>query len=410
MSGNDQPNDQSPAMICDCEPNTVTFSPFQHLPYDIRHMIWVAAIRPDYPAVHHHSIQEQPPINGTHSSTSFMVFAHGPMDFAIFDAIVGNKKCRLISHSAFYWDWGMWFACKESYSIINERFQLRKWRKIGAELVGNTPISLPHSLPLAQGRFRHRIHQRESHRGLDFLKESWEKQNPQGDMSSHFRTSANRMAVTQPMRDLFIFHYDTRVNNPRWARSRREPERDLSIIFRQFQYSRNIHGLPTVTNFGLYCDGETWTRGFRSGQPNRRRISDTIFDGTPFGLLSEMFATCARHGVDAFHFWLIDRKFIPFPTVLTRELDQWYKGEGETRPAVFYDYEGTEYVELDLRSNTIADDHGIHPNGPGIIEFLHMNSRCWFGPGTRNLPLKIGVLVPRRRGNYPRFRMWPTKI
>jgi hypothetical protein len=78
---------------------------------------------------------------------------------------------------------------------------------------------------------------------------------------------------------------------------------------------------------------------------------------------------------------------------MTREQDQWRRGEnGKGPPAVFYGYDGEEYVELDLESNLVYLPGRIAArNGSGIIK----NLEYFLSSLGYTLTLPFGVLVPR---------------
>jgi hypothetical protein len=88
---------------------------------------------------------------------------------------------------------------------------------------------------------------------LDWLKHAWRYHDPAGDMSSHALTATKEVMVTQPMRDLYIFHYESKVENV-------ELESEVSVailllrnvlhLFKTFIPSRR-RGFPTVTNIGF---------------------------------------------------------------------------------------------------------------------------------------------------------------
>lgn len=186
--------------------------------------------------------------------------------------------------------------------------------------------------------------------------------------------------VTQPMRDLYIFHYYDQVNRNRPPCDGITVQRDLHSLFANFVPSSLNRGFPFAMNIGFICESKYMR-----------------FSRGPCGLAQDLIRCFTTNNITDFHLWLIDIDFRSRQphTVMTREQDQWRRGEnGNGPPALFHDFNGKEYIEVNVESNIILlSDNKIVLNGPGIVQLLRL---CLTLYGAPPVPAtSLGVLVPR---------------
>ncbi|KAF5021141.1 hypothetical protein F66182_6841 [Fusarium sp. NRRL 66182] len=367
------------------------FHCFPLLPPELRLAIWEAALRPFYErggAIHHFYMSEYQPgfdwdvRSRRVASLDLLDYSHIPhkyRDSVSYSTSIPSSS-QAIGHvplrqegarSVYFWDYGMWAACRESRQVIYSRFQPQKWEKIAKGLDDK------------------------SHNFYDIfsiLEAAWGKIPSHQNLSNVImpaKQGRGMPVATQPMKDLYIIHIEG------WGK---EPEEDegfhVDLVFRDASFSPSSKAYPFVANIGIEYN-ESWLEYMQLTRPWR---SSDWLAVSQVGFITALLDSCATMEIST-KVWLIDRQARTCPTCKA-----WKWAEAPRR--VFYDNE-QEYVEEHMEASDLVDRGSGHYHHAWAVFYL-LSLKPWdstrqdagFLDEDGELPAfhlsdHLGVLVPR---------------
>ncbi|KAM5343530.1 hypothetical protein ACJ41O_012067 [Fusarium nematophilum] len=333
------------------------FPLFQDLPCELRLEIWEAAIRPfDGRGGLHHFFIAHPPFPVDRSLKTLATLDHLNINgrpllncptASVPESREANETClgETGARSVYFWDAGMWAACKESRQVISKQCGLRRWNRMRRSLVeeySNRQVGVR--------RMLHQTH--------------WEEHQDMTAALTVAGDSKHGRLTVQPMQDLF------RIVPCDWA----EPY-NWQDLFSVLPFSLDL-GYAGVRHIAVQFD-PTWHLDWPDN------FVKLLREPSARGFLARTATARARMEMGG-SIWLIDRQEShaePAP------------GRPRPAPRIFYDLED-EFIETDPAAVMFNSDGTQRQNAASFLQRLA--EQPWSGVGT-----SIFNMQERQRGVLP---------